>query len=130
MKTDYQKQGEEFLSKHGVSMKVTYIDHKPYFQEDKESRDVYRVTFSRNGKRFGITFGQSIASAGQEPTAYDVLACIEKRDYADFKDFCESFGYDEDSRKSFKTFKACDRQAKKVMAFFSADELEELCEIN
>ena len=49
----------------------------------------------------------------KEPTAYDVLACLDIL-YADcnFDCFCSDFGYDTDSRQAEKTYKALLEQSK------------------
>jgi hypothetical protein len=130
---DYQKQGEDFLKQTGVKMSVKFLENGPYFDDDKANRDIYRVTFSRSGKRFSFRFGQSLRDStgigGTPPTAYDVLSCIEKHDYGTFGDFCMDCGYDQDSRKALKTYRAVLKQWKQVEAFFTSKELEALQEI-
>lgn len=63
------------------------------------------------------------------PTAYDVLSCIQKYDPGKFEEFCREFGYDTDSRRAEDTWRARVDQWKDVERFFTAEELEELREI-
>lgn len=65
------------------------------------------------------------------PSAYGVLACISGDVHCPntFQEFCDEFGYDEDSRKAEKQFKACHAFAQKLRAFFTEQEIEELSEI-
>ena len=63
------------------------------------------------------------------PSAYDVLACIEKYEVTYFEDFCSNYGYDTDSRKAYKTYKAVKREWENVKKLFSEDQLELLREI-
>lgn len=63
------------------------------------------------------------------PTAYDVLACLEKYPQDTFEDFCANFGYDEDSRKAFKTYEAVKEQYIQLSRLFTDKELEEMAEI-
>ena len=63
------------------------------------------------------------------PTAYDLLACIEKNEPGTFKDFCGDFGYSEDSMRAFDTYRAVQEEYSKTRRFFTAAELEELAEI-
>ncbi len=131
--SNYQKEAADLLTSFGVKFSANFIKHDFYFQDDKEQRDIYRITFSRNGQkyeRFSLRFGQSIANAGTAPTEYDVLACITKYDVGTFENFCGDFGYDVDSRKAEKTYKAVCREFAKVSAFFSPSELEAIQEIN
>jgi len=64
------------------------------------------------------------------PTAYDVLACVEKYEPERFEDWASSFGYDTDSRRAFETWQAAMDEWRKVSRFFTAEELEQLQEIS
>src|SRR5574343_91445 len=103
---DYKQQAAQFAAKHGIKLSIIGEDFRPYFADDKQSRSVYKCRLSRNGKQYTFNFGQSIANMGQEPTMYDILACLTKYDPESFEDFCSNYGYDTDSRKAFATYKA------------------------
>jgi rhodanese-related sulfurtransferase len=60
-------------------------------------------------------------------TILDIIVS-ESIQLEDFKDFCESFGYDEDSRKAYKVYKKCIKQSEKIHKLFSDAELEKLDE--
>lgn len=66
------------------------------------------------------------------PTPYDVLSCISGDVHCPdtFEDFCAEFGYDTDSIKALQTFRRCSAFARRLKAFFTAQEIEELSEIN
>ncbi|MCK5601558.1 hypothetical protein KAR91_06815 [Candidatus Pacearchaeota archaeon] len=66
---------------------------------------------------------------GKDPTAYDVLAAMEKYDPGDFEDFCDNYGYDTDSRKAEATHKAVVEEWEKLQDFLTAAEIELLSEI-
>lgn len=68
---------------------------------------------------------------GEHPTPYDVLACIASDVHCPdtFEDFCAEYGYDEDSRKAEQTFRRASTFARKLRAFFTDAEQEELSEI-
>lgn len=126
--SSYEKDANDFLNAVGAKLKVEYLTHDFYFSDDKETRDIYRFTLSRNGKKYTAKFGQSIADTGQEPNAYDILSCITKYDPCTFEDFCADFGYDSDSRKAEKIYDACCREYAGVVRVFG-DVLEQLQEI-
>ena len=67
---------------------------------------------------------------GEEPSLYDVLACLTTYDPGTFEDFCSEFGYDTDSRKAEKIYNAVEGEWLKVQSLFNDDELEILREIN
>jgi hypothetical protein len=66
----------------------------------------------------------------KHPTAYDVLACVTKWNPGTFENFCSEFGYDEDSRRALKTYKAVCKEWRNISKLFTETELEQLQEIN
>ena len=130
MESEYTKQANDFMKKTGTTMKAVYVGHKPYFVDDKESRDIYRITLKRNGDRYTFRFGQSIndSDGNTPPTLYDVLASITKSDPESFSNFCSEYGYNADSRKALKTFHAVEKEWENVNRLFN-DVMDELQEI-
>lgn len=63
------------------------------------------------------------------PSSYDVLTCLTKSDPGDFENFCSEYGYDTDSRKAKKTYKAVRDEWYNVSKLFSDTEIEQLQEI-
>ena len=63
------------------------------------------------------------------PSAYDLLACIQKYDIGSFEDFCDDFGYDSDSRKAFKIYVVCLDEWNNVQKLWTEEEIEKLREI-
>ena len=130
---DYQKQGKDFLTKHGIKFSAKFIKYDLHFADDKEPRDIFKVTFSRDKKKFSIRFGESLndstGNGDNSPTPYDVLACLTKYEPGTFENFCGDFGYDTDSRKAEKIYKNVCKEWEKVSGFFTGAEIEELSEI-
>lgn len=104
--TDYETQAQEFLTKTRTTFKAKFLRHGKYFPDDKESRNVYRITLKRMGRSYTFLFGQSIKSSMEsiEPQPYDVLACLTKSDPGTYQDFCNDYGTDEDSIKGLKLY--------------------------
>lgn len=63
-KSEYVTNAEEFLKKHGIEFKATFLFHGPHFEDDKDSRDVYEIILSREGKFYSMRFGNSIVNSG------------------------------------------------------------------
>ena len=63
------------------------------------------------------------------PTDYDILACLATNPPGSFSEFCGEFGYSEDSISARDTWMAVAEQASKLTQLFSAQELEQLAEI-
>lgn len=155
MQTDYHKQAQDFLDRFKIDFRATLSDSKTAPWRDGQPNHEhgephhYRVTLSRpnsvitrrtatqsfNGpKRLTFDFWGSIADmeAGKTEIApYDVLACIssDSTEYLNFEGWCGDMGYETDSIKALQTYRRCDRFAKRLRAFFTAEELEALAEI-
>jgi len=134
MGSEYEAHAARFLRIIGAKMRTRFLEYRPYFPSDAESRDVFRVNFSRDdGRRFNLTFGQSIHNStgggDNPPTAYDILAAIKKNDPGDLEEFASNFGYDEYDPETKRIYRAVVKEWEKVSHFFDEDELEELQEI-
>lgn len=132
---EYEQQANEFLTKHNAKIKIDFLNFGKYFDDDKESRNIYRFTITRNGKQYSAKFGDSIANTenGKEPTVYDILACLTKYEPSgDVWDFASEYGYIIDSKEAYnkvkKLFNAVTREYSGVERLFG-DCLNELREI-
>lgn len=134
MNTDYNKQATDFLNATSTSFQATFKKHDFYFDGDKEQRDIFRVTLKNKLHTYRFNFGQSInnstGSGGNKPTPYDVLACVTKYEAGSFDDFCSDYGYDNDSRKAHKIYKAVLREWKNIEKLFTPEQIETLQEIS
>ena len=136
---DYQKQGENFLTASALKFRATRTEANrcPIWDDGKcVHGDEYQITISRGGTsgRLGFRYWNSLNDVqnGKTPTAYDVLSCVASDSHTPetFADFCDEYGYDQDSRTAEKTFKAADKLGRRIRAFFTEVELEQLQEIN
>ena len=131
MQNDYQKQADDFLKATGTTFKAKFYKYGKYFPDDKEKRNIYKITLKRKDVgSYTFTFGTSLndTQTNTPPTAYDVLATVQKYDVGSFEDFCGDFGYDVDSRKAEKTYKAVLKEFENIDRLFS-DVIEQLAEI-
>ena len=130
MKSSYDLQAENFAKKHNVKLSIIGDPkYKKYFTGDEDSRYVFKLRLTRDGKSYTFNFGQSIAAGAEYPKLYDVLSCLTKYDPESFNNFCSEFGYDEDSRTVKRTYKAVCKEWEAVNRMFF-DCLDELQEIN
>jgi hypothetical protein len=125
----YEQQAIDFANKYGVKLSIGEPSYKDYWN-DGTYRWVFPCSLKRGRNRYSFKFGQSIAEGSNNPTMYDVLACLTKYDPGTFEDFCGEFGYDTDSRKAYKTYKAVKREWENVAILFNDEQLDMLREIN
>lgn len=166
---DYNKQATDFLKSTDTNVIIEFLRNGKHFDDDKENRDVYKVTIKRGGRRFSFEFGNSTSNSqyyqdnnikertyntcgaprsggyrildiskympyislksGTPPSEYDILTCLTKYDVGSFEDFCDEYGYDTDSRKAKKTYKAVEKEYTNVCKIWSDVEIEQLQEI-
>lgn len=54
--SEYLKQAEDLLEKLDVTLTTEFVSHRPYFQDDTESRDVYMVLLTRRNSSMSFLF--------------------------------------------------------------------------
>lgn len=148
---EYDIQATQFLASNGLKLRATLSDTKaPAWIKGEKHGHHYRVQIWREGRthwnatdkpakvvpsprRLTFDFWGSIADAesGKAPTPYDIIACISSDAYTPetFEDWCSEYGYDSDSLNALQTFRRCNAFAKRLRAFFTPAELEQLSEI-
>jgi hypothetical protein len=64
------------------------------------------------------------------PTNYEILACLTKYEPGSFKNFCDNFGYSDNSIKARQTWEAVTNEWYEIVQPLFGDCLDELQEIN
>lgn len=129
---EYDKQAIKFLNDTNTKFSIKYLKHDKYFPDDKEARDIYKFKLEKDGKVYTGTFGQSIVGTqkGEIPRPYEILSSLSgDRFEGDHKEFCDTFGYDEDSRKGYAVYKAVVKENEGMKRLYSEEELDKLSEI-
>lgn len=149
--SEYDQQARDFLLTNCMAIKQEKGSKQSPWAKECPSGHHYRVTIYRKDQyrkgamvpdteandnpsgRVSFDFWGSVNDRknGVDPSAYDVLSCISGDVHCPltFEDYCSEYGADEDSRKAEATFKRCLAFSKKLQAFFTEGELEELAEI-
>lgn len=108
-----------------LEMKKTYLK-----KSNKTSGDTYLVTIKnkRNNKKISFHFHDNYLN---ESNLKDILYCLklDAESYyysSDFKNFCDEFGYSEDSIKALKIYNYCKKQYERYNKLFNEEEKEYL----
>lgn len=112
-----------------IEFKGSIYKSMPWDREG-EQRHVFNVILKRDSQEYKFKFGQSIAAGNEEPTNYDIIACLTKNDPESFEDFCDAYGYDREEEFSIDTFERVENEWEGVSAMFNNEELEILSLIN
>ena len=106
--TEYDAQADEFMRKWGVKIHRHFVGKMRYFPNDREPRNVWKITLERSGGSYSFRFGDSLVNTQKfprhEPSDYSILACVSMDSCFDCKDvwdMIEEYGYDapEDRRE-------------------------------
>ena len=99
-----------------ANIKFSYatIDHNPNM--DDSSMDHWRCRLRNDGKSMTVYFSKGSGHNGAAPTLDEVLETLASDSAGvdnarDFEDWCSEYGYDTDSRKAERTYKAIEKQA-------------------
>jgi hypothetical protein len=123
---EYSERVEAFNKK---AKKQQSAWHKTYLLEEVDA--MLRKAINRKIER-SLKEQTKIREQADEiifPSAYDVLTCLTKCDPGTFENFCSDFGYDTDSRKAERTYKAVCDEWEQVSKLFNEQEIELLQEI-
>jgi hypothetical protein len=105
----------EFIAAKKITMTVRPTDANPNMDGGRDM-DHWKVTLRCSGRRMILTYSTGSGLRGQPIEASSVLDCLASdaagvQNARDFSDWCAEYGYDTDSRKAERTYKACQRQA-------------------
>lgn len=104
----------EFCKINKVTMTAEYASINPNMVNEKWQANHYKVTLRYQGRQYTTYFSQGLGIAGS-PEVDSVLDCLASDaqgvDGATFENWASDYGYDTDSCKAEKIFKACQREA-------------------
>lgn len=70
----YTAQAEKFLADTGAKITCVKLGTFPYFEDDKESRDVFQITLTRGNKSYSFRFGCSMSDTLDHLLAANIRA--------------------------------------------------------
>ncbi len=108
----------------GNKFKHTFTEQHLYKSKNFE-KDITKL-FNDKRNYFGFSTEIESIELPKPPTAYDVLASLQKYEFRNFQDFCDEFGYSNDSIKALKIFNDVVEEFKKVTYLFTDQEIEEM----
>lgn len=128
---------EQFIKYNRISMTAERTDSNPNM--DSRDMDHWKVILKRRAVGLRGTpivaatmttyFSMGYGHNGKEPKADEVLDCLASdASGADegFGEFCDNFGYDQDSRKAEKIYKACRHNSERLKKFLGDDAFQTL----
>lgn len=123
---------EQFADRYGLRLKVKEVDPTP-----QEVKDWPQGVRAFKCKIKSVAFPGSLkirmkhGPLAGEPELISLLNCLQMDAHSleycsDEFDFMREFGYDDDPRKAFEIYKACQEQKEKMLEYFGYCVTEEL----
>lgn len=130
MKTDPEKTMQSRIQEFNIWFKFEQIDERPDKDEWSAEATHWVVWIQVGKRRFKTYYSQGSAYTG-EPKPEDVLECLVSDAQAagpetSFENFCDDFGYDTDSRKAERVYKACQRTGKHLKRLLGEEAYDTL----
>lgn len=115
------------IAEHGITMQCTPVHANPHMSDAHIESSHWKCRL-KSGRRtmMTVTFTMGPAFNGRAPRTEEVLNCLASdaagvENAQSFEDWCAEYGYDTDSRKAERTFKACKSVARRLQAFMADD---------
>ena len=121
----------DFAKREGITMTVEPWHENPNMPDWRDA-DHYRLTFKRGRKRMTVYYSMGYGHNGRHPETGDVLETLwldaDCLNYT-FEEWSDNIGWDPDSRKGERTYKACRNLSEKLRQFIGADGWERLATV-
>jgi hypothetical protein len=123
-----------FLRRYGISSVAERTDDNPSMDDESRSRmDHWRVTLRKaprggKGRRtMTVLYSMGYGHGGRHPSTEDVLECLALdaqgvENARSFEEWASEYGYDADSRRAEKTYRATVAQTKRLKRFLGHAE--------
>ena len=123
---------QEFCTARGIRATAKQVNDNPYMADRTEKRVIdpwyrtashYRVTL-RFGNRSMSTYFSQGCGIKDNPTADTVLECLISDALCasgSFEEFCDDCGYDADSRKAERIYRACANTRARLRRFLGSE---------
>lgn len=107
---------KQFVNRHRITADVEWADHNPNMDDERGTMNHFKVTLRCGRRRMTLYFSQGFGISG-EPQPADILECLASDASGaeqSFEDWCSDLGFDSDSRKAERTYKAVQTQTEKL----------------
>jgi hypothetical protein len=120
---------DQFIRSAGIKMRATRTDRNPAMSD--ANMDHWRCILRAGRSRMSLVFSMGYGHNGKEPKPAEVLDCLASdasglENAQDFEDWCAEYGYDTDSRKAERIYKAIQRQAESLKRLLGDSAYETL----
>ena len=124
------------ITKDNILLNI-HLEVKEVFKTDEDLKDNWRKNANKYQvkisyfDKFYVTDYYMGSALTRKPSKKDVLYSFIADDVTgmNFEEFCSEFGYDNDSKKALRIFKACKEQTENFYRLFNEEERKILSEL-
>lgn len=135
---EYKKQADDFLLNNNLSLSIQKAVPQKQPEWTKYTGQEHGINYwcilknIDTKKEYAFNFWDSIKNKyeNKKPSKYDVLTCLDVYEYIDFNDFCDTFGYNNDSISAKNTYNLVLEQTAGLKRTLNNKQIKELNEIN
>ena len=123
---------DDFIRDNKVTMTWADADSNPFMGDDRNSMNHYKVTIKHDGRQYTTWFSKGSGYNGNPPDVMEVLECLVSdcsvldSSGGGFLDWCNEYGYSDDSIKALRTYETIQNQAKRLEKLFGRELYETL----
>lgn len=120
---------DKFIKNNNIKAIIEEVGENPNIDDPKWQARHYKVTIKKDGRSFTTYYSQGMGIE-REPELRDVLDCLANDAQTDgtFEDFCDTFGYDTDSRNAERIYKAVIRNSNKLKKLLGEEAYNQIIE--
>lgn len=119
---------QAFIAAHGITMETTMVDRNPHMDDMPQGSTHWLCTITADGSTMEVHFSMGPAHCA-EPELPEVLDCLASdattvENAQTFLDWCAELGYDDDSRRAERTYRATVEQTEALRGLLGAKAVE------
>ena len=121
-----------FIEENGIRMSAERVGSNPNMDDARDGSSHWRCRFRSSKFRGSMTIYFTMGSAlVGPPSAADVLDCLASdavgfENARSFEEWCGEYGYDTDSRRAERTYRAVERQSERLRKFLGESAYQAL----
>lgn len=121
---------QQLIERAGITLTAKQTARNPHMDESRDM-DHWRCVLRRGKKTMVVYFSKGYGYKGAAPKVDEVLDCLASdaagfENAQSFEDWCSEYGYDTDSRKAERAYKAVERQASRLAKVLSVEDYDAL----
>lgn len=121
---------KKYFNDNNIHFEITYVGCQPYFQDETEHRNCYELDIRDQVFQFGDSLRNT--KMGIKPSLAAIVNCLIFEmidDDTTFHEFCDDYGYNNNSIKARRLYGRVKAQTRRVKLALKESEINKISEI-